>query len=310
MNVILLAPDVDLPDDWIRRVEFGSGPGIRVVREDAIPDDDIQVAIVDNPQHGRLARIRNLQVVISLSAGIDALIADPLFPGVPVVRIIPPEMVSLMREYVCYHALRIHRGFAHIEALHRERRWEWLPGRAPATERTALVLGLGALGAPTAQALGCLGFQTLGWSRHRRTLDGVTCIHGVEALFGILARVDILVSVLPLTPSTTNILCRDVFSRMHRGTSVISVGRGQCVNERDLLEALDSKHLQSATLDVFASEPLPARHPLWSHPRVTITPHMAAYPQPGAFVEPLAEYLRRYSNGELQPSSAYRERGY
>jgi glyoxylate/hydroxypyruvate reductase A len=310
MNVILLAPDFDLPDDWLRRVELGSGPGVRVVLDHAISDDDIQVAVVDNPQPGRLARLRNLQVVFSLSAGIDALLADPVFPDVPIVRIIPPAMISLMREYVCYHALRIHRGFAAVEALHSARRWEWLAGSAPATERNVVVLGLGVLGAPVAQGLSCVGFNTFGWSRHPRTIEGVTCIHGADTLFDVIASVDILVSVLPLTPSTANILCRDVFTRMPRGASVISAGRGQCVNERDLLVALDSEHLLSATLDVFATEPLPDGHPLWRHPRVTITPHMAAYPQPTAFVESVAEYLRRFKNGELQLTTKYRERGY
>ena len=310
MNVILLAPDFDLPDDWIHRVELGSGPGVHIVLEHVIPDDDIQVAIVDNPQPGRLARMRNLQVVFSLSAGIDSLIGDPLFPNVPIVRIIPSAMVSLMREYVCYHALRTHRGFAAIEALQNERRWEWLAGSAPATEHDVVVLGLGALGAPTAQALSCLGFRTFGWSCHPRTIDGVTCLHGVEGLFGVLATVDILVSVLPLTPSTTNLICRDVFSKMPHGASLISAGRGQCVNEGDLLDALDSDHLGSATLDVFAVEPLPEGHPLWSHSKVTITPHMAAYPQATSFVEPLAEQLRRFVAGELQLTKAYRERGY
>ena len=199
MNGILLTPDFDLPDDWIHRVELGAGPGVHIVLEGQIPDDDVQIAIVDGSEPGRLARLRNLQVVFSLSAGIDSLIGDPLFPNVPIVRIIPSAMVSLMREYVCYHALRTHRGFAAIEALQNERRWEWLAGTAPATERNVVVLGLGSLGSPTAQALSCLGFKTFGWSRHPRTIDGVTCLNGVEGLLGVLPRTDILVSLLPST---------------------------------------------------------------------------------------------------------------
>ena len=310
MNAILLAPNFDLPDDWIHRVELCSGLGVHIVLEGQIPDDDIQIAVVDGPQPGRLARLRNLQVVFSLSAGLDSLIGDPLFPNLPIARIIPSAMVSLMREYVCYHALRTHRGFAAIEALQNERRWEWLAGAAPAMERNVVVLGLGSLGSPTAQALSCLGFKTFGWSRHPRTIDGVTCLHGVDALVGVLPSADILVSLLPLTPSTTNLISRDVFSRMPRGASLISTGRGRCINETDLLDALDSDQLRSAILDVFAVEPLPKGHPLWSHPKVTITPHMAAYPQPTSFVEPLAENLRRFVAGELQLDKAYRERGY
>jgi glyoxylate/hydroxypyruvate reductase A len=310
MNGILLAPDFDLPDDWIHRVELGSGLGVHIVLEHQIPDDDIQIAIIDGAQPGRLARLRNLQVVFSLSAGIDSLIGDPFFPNVPIVRIIPAAMVSLMREYVCYHALRTHRGFAAIEVLQNERRWEWLAGTTPATERTVVVLGLGSLGAPTAQALSCLGFKTFGWSRHPRTIDGVTCLHGVERLLGALPRADILVSLLPSTPSTANLISSDVFSRMPHGASLISTGRGQCINDGDLLDALDSDHLRSATLDVFAVEPLPKGHPFWSHPKVTVTPHMAAYPKPTSFVEPLAQQLKRFVEGELRLTTACRERGY
>lgn len=309
-NVLLLAPDFDLPDDWIERVETASGPGVRVVLEGELPDDEIEGAIVDNPPPGRLNRLRNLKLVLSLSAGIDSLLSDPLFPTVPLIRIVPPAMVALMREYVCYHALRIHRNFPATENLQRAGRWEWLAGSAPATTRGVLVLGLGALGAATAEALSNLGFRTFGFSQCRRNVPGVTCIQGTAGLHEALTIVDIVVCLLPLTPSTTHFLRADLFLRMRRGSSIVNAGRGQCLREQDLLDALNSQHLSSATLDVFVTEPLPSDHPFWTHPQITITPHLAAYPQPHAFVDSIAGHLSRFERGECAGSTAYRDRGY
>lgn len=297
MNAILLAPNFDRSPDWMRRVERASRHNVRLATDGYVSDLEVHLAVVDDPPPGRLAQLPHLQAVFCLSAGIDALLSDPTFPEVRLIRIIPPAMVSLMCEYVCYHALRIHRGFEAVEALNRTRRWQWLEGATPVAECVVAVLGLGALGAPVARTLQAIGFQTIGWSRRLSRIEGVHCIEGREALNEVLPTVNILVSLLPLTASTKGLLSRDVFNRLPRGASLISVGRGLCVDEGDLLDALEAAHLISATLDVFASEPLPEDHPFWVHPRVTITPHMAAYPRPDSFIEPLAHAIGRLLDG-------------
>ena len=163
MNVLLLAPELEASDRWFHGITVAA-PGTKIVRDRELPDDEIAVAIVDTPSPGRLCQIPNLKLIMSLSAGIDAMMLDPTLPDVPIVRLVPPEMIALMREYVCYQVLRIHRNFAAIEQLHREMRWEWLSAAKPAMDRRVLVLGLGDLGRRTAEALNNLGFQVSGWS--------------------------------------------------------------------------------------------------------------------------------------------------
>jgi glyoxylate/hydroxypyruvate reductase A len=310
MNVVLLAPEFDYSDAWRTAVE-AAVPGLRLVAEGEVDANMIDAAVVDNPPPGRLQQYRHLRVILSLSAGVDTLLADPTLPKVPIVRLVAPEMVALMREYVVYHVLRIHRRFADLEALQRERRWVWLPAVPSARSRRVAVLGLGHLGRPSAEALHMLGFDVRGWSRTKKRIPGITCFAGAEGLDALLPETDILVSLLPLTDGTRGLLAARLFSQLPFGASVINVGRGGCLNEDDLVQALDSGHLSHATLDVCAIEPLPPDHPLWRHSRITITPHMAAYPSPNSFIDPIATALSRTEQRErrvkttVDPSRGY-----
>ena len=199
MNVLLLAPELEASEDWFRAIA-SAVPGTNIVSDGEIPDEEIAVAIVDNPPLGRLYRIPNLKLIMSLSAGIDAMMLDPSLPDVPILRLVTPEMVALMREYVCYQVLRIHRNFAAMEKLQQEMRWEWLSAARPAMRRRIAVLGLGEIGRGVAEALRDIGFQVFGWSRHRKRLRGVQCMSGADGLKSLLPRADILVNLLPLTP--------------------------------------------------------------------------------------------------------------
>jgi glyoxylate/hydroxypyruvate reductase A len=298
MNVLLLAPDFEISEGWLREMMVAA-PGARIVGEGEVPDDAIEVVIVDNPPPGRLGRLLKLRLIISLSAGVDALLSDPDLPDVPIVRLVNAEMKALMREYVVYQVIRLHRGSGDIEQLHREGRWEWLPAAVPASNRRVSVLGLGRLGQTCAEALRDLGFQVFGWSRDLKKLPQIQCFSGIDGLSAMLAQTDILVCLLPLTPFTNQLLSADIFSRLPVGASIINAGRGGCLNEGDLIRALDSGQLSHATLDVFTIEPLPTDHPLWHHPKVTITPHTAAYPPPESFVTPIALNLQKLARGEF-----------
>jgi glyoxylate/hydroxypyruvate reductase A len=171
-------------------------------------------------------------------------------------------------------------------------------------------MGLGELGGDAARHLAILGFDTAGWSRSPRQVDGVTCFHGADGLAAFLARTEILICLLPLTDATRGIVNADLLAGLPEGATFINAGRGGHVVEADLLAALDSGQISEATLDVFQTEPLPEDSPLWAHPQVTVTPHIAAFSDPRALVDQVAENIRRDLAGEPLINTVDPERGY
>jgi glyoxylate/hydroxypyruvate reductase len=160
------------------------------------------------------------------------------------------------------------------------------------------VLGLGELGGDAARKLKALGFDVAGWSRRPRPLPGIAGFAGRDQLARFLARSEILVCLLPLTGDTRGILDARAFAALPKGATVINLARGALIVERDLLAALDRGRLAGAVLDVFEIEPLPADHPYWRHPRVTITPHVAAVSDPRSVAPVIAANIRRFRAGE------------
>lgn len=271
---------------------------------------EIDYALVWKPEPGLLASLPNLKAILSLGAGVDHILADPNLPaGVPISRVVNDNMVLRMREWVLLHVLSHHRRQREYNQLQRARVWRDLE-QPHAGERTVGVMGLGELGGDSARHLAAIGFDVIGWSRSPREVPGVRCFHGREGLKAFLAETDILVSVLPLTPQTTNMINADFLSRLPRGASFINAGRGQQVVEADLIAALDSGQLSEATLDVFQTEPLPVTDPLWTHPRVTVTPHIAAFTDPRALVRQVVEDIRRVERGEPVTNPVDPARGY
>lgn len=271
---------------------------------------DIDYALVWKPKPGLLATLPNLKAILSLGAGVDHIFADPDLPaGVPVSRVVNDNMALRMREWVLLHVLSHHRRQREYNQLQRARVWRGLE-QPHAGERCVGVMGLGELGGDAARHLAGIGFDTIGWSRSPREVEGVRTFHGRDGLKAFLAETDILVSVLPLTPETTNMINADFLSRLPRGASVINAGRGQQIVEADLIAALDSGHLTEATLDVFQTEPLPVTDPLWIHPRVTVTPHIAAMTDPRALVRQVVQDIRRVEAGGEVTNPVDPTRGY
>ncbi|SDH98258.1 2-hydroxyacid dehydrogenase [Paraburkholderia phenazinium] len=251
----------------------------------------------------------NLEVVFSVGAGIDQFDLSAIPAHLPVVRMVEPGIVAGMVEYVTLATLALHRDWLTYAAQQREGRWQALRTRV-ASERRVGVLGLGVLGQAVLTRLASFGFQCAGWSRSPRTLDGIECFAGTESLPQFLARTDILVCLLPLTGATRHILNRDLFAQLPRGAALINTGRGGHLQQDDLLEALDSGQLSAAVLDVADPEPLAADHPLWRHPRVMLTPHVASMTQPDSAVEVVLDNLRRHREGEPLIGLVDRARGY
>ena len=193
----------------------------------------------------------------------------------PIARLVDDNLIEQMGEYVCLEALRHHRLSDEYERLQRQGRWQRLPP-PDTSQRTVGILGMGAIGSDTAGKLMALGFPVVGWSRTPKSVPGVQSFHGPEGLSPFLARSRILACLLPLTPETESIINRDTLAQLPEGSYVINCARGGHVVEEDLIEAIDRGHIAGATLDVFRQEPLPAGHPFWAHPKVRITPHIAA----------------------------------
>lgn len=264
--------------------------------------EDIEFALVWKPPPGGLKRFPNLKVIFSLGAGVDHLFTDPELPeAVPVVRMIEPELTRGMTEYVVLHVLRHHRRQRELEALQRAGEWEVIV-TPTAPRRRVGIMGLGVLGLAAAKALAALEFDLAGWSRTAKDIPGIACFSGSDGLKRFLGRTDILVCLLPLTPETENILDATLFAMLPRGASLINAGRGRQQDEDDILAALASGQLSEVTLDVFRAEPLPAGHPFWSHPRVTITPHNASITDPDSGARQVAENIRRFRRGEPLPN--------
>jgi glyoxylate/hydroxypyruvate reductase A len=262
-----------------------------------------------------LAGLSKLEAIFSLGAGVDHLIGDPQLPNVPIIRVVDQDLTERMSEYVVMHCLMHLRRQKMYDMQQRESRWYDERDQPAARDLRVGLLGLGVLGGDAARKLKVMGFEVAGWSRSPKAVEGIRSYAGEGELDAFLGRTDILVCLLPLTPATRGILNRSLFTKLARdgrlgGPILINAGRGGLQVEEDILASLDDGTLKAATLDVFATEPLPASSPLWRHPGVTITPHNAATSDPDAVASAIAGHIRRHEAGEpwrdvVDPSVGY-----
>src|SRR6202166_3042945 len=290
------------PQRWKRRFDDVCGDRRVALLPDAGFDPaEAHYAAVWKPAPGELAAFPNLRVIFNLGAGVDALMADSTLPKVPLVRVAVGDLTDRMAEYVVLHVLMHHRQELYLRASQREKRWapkfQW-----PASAISVGIMGLGTLGSDAADGLRLLGFRVSGWSRSPKAIEGVACFHGEAQLEAFLQATDILVCLLPLTPETRHILNRKLFARLSRngplGAPVlINAGRGGLQNEADILACLDDGTLGAASLDVFATEPLPTDSRFWTHPKVVLTPHNAADTDPDEISKYVARQIERFEAG-------------
>jgi glyoxylate/hydroxypyruvate reductase A len=271
--------------------------------------DEIEYLIAWQAPRELLASLPRLKVLFSSGAGVDHVDLSVVPDHVPLVRMVEPGIIDGMIEYVSLAVLALHRDFFDYVEANRSRAWDPLEV-PPASSRTIGVMGMGVLGLAVLKRLRTYGFTLRGWNRSPRTLADVETYTGTEQFGEFLSRCDVLVCLLPLTPSTVGILNAKTFSRLPQGASVINVGRGHHMVEADLLAALDSGHLSRAILDVTETEPLPADDPLWAHPRVFVTPHVASMTQPETAAPILLDNIRRHQRNEPLVGVVDRSRGY
>lgn len=281
------------------------------IREPGAEAGAVEAAIVWNPPPGALDALGSLRFVLSRGAGVDALLKPGCIPASAVLlRMREVGIAERMAEYVALSVLYLHRDWLSIR--NRQAGMLWLednPSLA-ARERRVGIMGLGALGLAALERLKPFSFQLLGWSRSPQALPGVETFHGAAGLGSFLQRCDILVSLLPLTPETVDLIDAGFLARLPRGAMLVNAGRGGSLVEADLLAALASGRIAGAILDVTRQEPLPPGHPFWTHPGIVLTQHAAAVPTREEEARSAARILRDAFAGCEMPERVDRQRGY
>jgi glyoxylate/hydroxypyruvate reductase A len=309
MNVLIAAPMLDDSAGFRTRAQATS-LWARFVLDGELCDEKIDVLVVDDHWDSEGRQFPNLKTVLSLSVGVERLLASADLAHARVVRLLTREHQQLMREYVLYHLLRSNRQFLTAEQLQQAHRWEWQSPSRPLAGRRALVLGSGFLGGATAAALQDFGLSVITWSRTARPGDGVPSISGEEALADALDDADFLICLLPLTPATRGILGAGHLRRLPRRAVLVNVSRAECIDLSALRCMLHEGSIAGAVLDVFPIEPLADDSPFWAVPNLTVTPHLAATPAPETYLPVLAEALYAIREGHDLRHAVDRNRGY
>ncbi|MGG7565900.1 2-hydroxyacid dehydrogenase [Rhodovulum sp. DZ06] len=285
------------------------GVDAELVMDPALANPEEVDAILYNPEGPveDFAPFTRLRAVLSMWAGVEKIVGDPGIK-VPLTRLVEPGLTLGMRDWVAAHVLRRHVGLDRHLAMGPA---DW-PRDHPklARERKVVMLGLGELGRPAAEALAGFGFDVTGWSRGPKDVPGIDCLSGPGGLRAALARAEFLVTLLPLTAETETLLNAETLALLPRGAEIFNPGRGALIDDDALLAALEDGQVGHATLDVFRQEPLPADHPYRTHPRVTVTPHIASATRASTAAPELAAQVGRLAAGAPLRHVVDRTRGY
>ena len=274
----------------------------------ALPPCDY--AVVWSPTPALLDQLAHVRAIFLMGAGVDALLKlGEALPPVPIVRLGDAGMGVQMAEYVSHAVLRYYRHFDDYEQQARHGVWDPLP-LTPKEEFAVGIMGLGRLGLPVVEAMRLFGFPVRGWSRTPKDIPGVECFHGEEGLEPFLRGTKVLVCMLPLTPETANLLDRHNLGKLQPGAYLINVSRGAILAEPDLMTLIRSGQIAGATLDVFRHEPLPAPHPFWNEPRISITPHISALTVRHDAVRQIADKIAKLESGQPVDDIVDRDLGY
>ena len=308
LTILFAASDANWADYAapLRAALAEAGIKATLTREAVAPDVDYIVYAPSSPLQDFTPYTR-CKAVLSLWAGVERIVGNASLT-MPLCRMVDPALTEGMVEWVVGHALRHHLGMDRhiVNPGH-----VWDPTCPPlARERPVAMLGMGELGTACAQALAALHFPVTGWSRTAKTVPGIPCQHGEAGLDAVLKGAQIVVTLLPRTPGTENTLDARRLALLPRGAVILNPGRGALIDDAALLAALDAGQIGHATLDVFRVEPLPRDHRYWTHPSVTVTPHIAADTRAPSASRVIVENIRRGEAGEALLNLVDRSRGY
>lgn len=286
-------------------------PDFEVLTEQPKPGDaEVPFIVVGRPLPGVVRAVPGLKLVLSLNAGIEHLLASGEVPDeLPIVRLVDEGLALGMAEWVLAQTLAWHRNVFLYTELQAKGDWKPLAEKL-ANERKVTVLGAGALGRPVADHLVRFGFNTSVWARSRHDIAGATTFAGSEQLLDAVSGAAVVINLLPLTAETSDIVDKKLIHAMEDGGFFINGARGGHVVDADLIAALDSGKLSGAALDVFRVEPLPAEDPLWKHPKIRLSPHVAAPTHQHMAVKEMVANIRRFENGEPVRNVVDRTLGY
>ncbi len=291
--VAILLRTVRNKDRWIEA--FGRAVPQHEVRlwPEVGDPNDIEYVCLWKHEWEDLATYPNLRAVLLVSAGVDHVDFSQIPEHLPVVRLNDPAMANDISEYCTHWVIHFARSFDQYRHQQPHARWEIGP-RDPDT--TVGILGYGAIGAVVADRLASFDYPVISWSRSEKTTPHGSHYVGPAQLNGFMIRCDIVINLLPLSDTTRGIVDAAALEALDNGV-MINVGRGATVDERALVAALDGE-MRGAVLDVFATEPLPSDSPLWSHPLVTVTPHIAGETNPFSAARLMAANIDRIESGE------------
>lgn len=311
--MLLHVSDVD-EAAWAEAFAKTLAPYPIVRRGDDFDPAEVRYIFVWKPKADAFDGLTGLKAILSLGAGVDALMRHPNLPDVPIVRFVDADLTQRMSDYVVAHVTMHHRLYTRFRADQKARRWTQLYPPA-ASETTVGIMGLGVLGQDAAARLGALGFTLRGWSRSPKAIAGMEGFAGEASFDAFLGGTDILVNLLPLTPDTTGILNYETFGKLRRGNLdggpvVINAARGGHQREADLVRALTDDTLGAASLDVFEVEPLPETSPLWDLENCYVTPHIAAISDLKSGISYFTEVVKAHEAGKPLINLVDRQRGY
>lgn len=312
LDIVALSGVFDLS-----RLFSETGAPVRVLRPSEVSDPArIEVAVAWLPEDGAFDAYPNLRMVSSIAAGVDSILACPsLRPTIAVTRIRDHRQADLMAGFAAWQVIWHHRRMGDYVASQSRRVWDrsFRPA-LPETVRVGL-LGYGLMGRRCAKAISAMGYRVIVArnsvaAQPDPASSGIEILAGPDAVHRVAAQSDILVNVLPLTDATRNLLDRPFFAQMPRGAALVQMGRGEHLVEADLLDALESGQIGSASVDVFRQEPPPEDHPFWSHPRILVTPHKASDTTPAETLRQVIENYLALCEGRVPPGLVDRAAGY
>jgi len=260
--------------------------------------------------HGLWHPFSEIKAISSIGAGVSHIMDDPILnPEIPILKLTDSRLNQSMWEYLLATISHQAMQLPAYGVQQSQKQWKELAPRG-FDGVTVGIFGLGNIGKFVARQLATLGFVVKGFANSDKQIEGVTVYTPESTTDAVMESLDIVVSILPLTPQTTGFFDASFFARLKQGTGFINVGRGPQVEVEALIQALESGQLSHAWLDVFAEEPLREDHPFWMHPQVSVTPHIASITDPKSVAAQIVDNYHRALKGLPLNNVVDREAGY